>query len=133
MPELEWEGWDRDAVHTVFDGLQIGAQMRERLFALRAEEPEAQEGFQVAGESLAAGELAPWLATHAPAGVRAGLHTIGRWARGQGDVEALARGIASRRALRLTISRSSRTISGSPGQAWRRRSTSSCNSRNRAA
>lgn len=90
VPELEWEGWHRDAVHTVFDGLQIGAQMRERLFALRAEEPEAQEGFHVAGEALAAGELAPWLATHAPAGVRAGLHTIGQWARGQGDVEALA-------------------------------------------
>ncbi len=90
VAELEWPGWDRDAVHTVFDGLQFGAQMRERLFALRAEEPEAQDGFEVDGDRLAAGELGPWLATHATPGSRIGVFAIGRWARGQGDVEAVA-------------------------------------------
>lgn len=44
VDDLARRTWDRDEVHTVFDGLQFGVQMRERMFALQTAEPEASEG-----------------------------------------------------------------------------------------
>ena len=82
--------WDRDAVHQVFDGLEFRV-LRDRLFAtLTVEEPQADSGFALAGRRLAAGEVAGWLAEHAPVGVRLGVHVQGHWGRGSGDVHALA-------------------------------------------
>ena len=49
IPALERVTWDRDQVHALFDNLQFRV-LRERLFAtLAAEEPEAEEGFDVDG------------------------------------------------------------------------------------
>nr|WP_237742600.1 DNA polymerase I [Actinopolymorpha alba] len=85
--------WDRDAVHQVFDALEFRV-LRDRLFAtLHAPEPEAEEGFEVAGERLAPDQLSGWLEQHAKGDgeyVRTGLHVQGSWGRGTGDVIGLA-------------------------------------------
>ncbi|MBM7775474.1 DNA polymerase-1 [Actinokineospora baliensis] len=74
VPEdLAVRDWDRDAVHRLFDELEFRV-LRDRLFAtLSTAEPEAEEGFEVSGGAVAAGELPGWLATHAPRGTRIGL------------------------------------------------------------
>ncbi|WP_432498583.1 DNA polymerase I [Kineococcus gypseus] len=86
--DLVRRAWDREQVHTVFDGLEFRV-LRERLFAtLESAEPEAEAGFGVDGAVLLDDELAPWLAEHARG--RTGLHVAGQWARGTGDVTGLA-------------------------------------------
>ncbi|WP_246477588.1 DNA polymerase I [Actinokineospora xionganensis] len=71
--ELAVRSWDRDAVHRLFDELEFRV-LRDRLFAtLTSAEPEADEGFEVSGGALEAGELPGWLAKHAPKGTRIGL------------------------------------------------------------
>ncbi|GAA2980768.1 DNA polymerase I [Actinokineospora diospyrosa] len=71
--DLEVRDWDRDAVHRLFDELEFRV-LRDRLFAtLSTAEPEAEEGFEVSGGAVAAGELPGWLAEHAPQGTRIGL------------------------------------------------------------
>ncbi|GIJ23961.1 DNA polymerase I [Micromonospora lutea] len=72
--DARWPGWDREAVHQVFDTLQFRI-LRDRLYQyLEAVEPEAESGFDLAGEVLAApGALAGWLETHAPAGTGVGV------------------------------------------------------------
>ncbi len=90
VDDLARRTWDRDEVHTVFDGLQFGVQMRDRLFALQTAEPEAQEGFDLDGDVLAPGELGGWLAEQAGPGVRTGVEVVGQWARGAGDAEGVA-------------------------------------------
>ncbi|MGW5359900.1 DNA polymerase I [Actinopolymorpha pittospori] len=91
--DLALQPWDRDAVHQVFDALEFRV-LRDRLFAtLQAPEPEAEEGFEVVGVKLGAGELASWLDEHAKGqagAVRTGLHVQGSWGRGTGDVAGVA-------------------------------------------
>ncbi|WP_179787550.1 DNA polymerase I [Actinopolymorpha rutila] len=91
--DLVLRPWDRDAVHRVFDALEFRV-LRERLFAtLHTAEPEAEEGFEVTGTALEAGQLAGWLDKHAkgePGTVRTGLHVQGSWGRGSGDVAGVA-------------------------------------------
>jgi len=90
IEDLARRPWDRDEVHQVFDGLEFRV-LRERLFAtLTTAEPEAEAGLDVQGEVLAPGAVAAWLATHAPAGTRCGVHVVGSWARGTGDAEGIA-------------------------------------------
>lgn len=82
--------WDREAIHTVFDALEFNA-LRVRLFEAFGEvEPQAEEGFDLEGTSLAPGEVTAWLETHSAAGSRLGLHVQGSWGRGTGDVVGLA-------------------------------------------
>ncbi len=82
--------WERDEVHQVFDGLEFRV-LRDRLFAtVEAAVPEAEGGFDLATSRLGEGAVAAWLAEHAPAGVRAGVHVVGSWARGTGDARGLA-------------------------------------------
>ena len=51
-PTLRGSGWDREAVHRVFDTLQFRV-LRDRLYEyLEAVEPEAEAGFDLAGEVL---------------------------------------------------------------------------------
>ncbi|NYD20743.1 DNA polymerase I [Kineococcus aurantiacus] len=88
VPELLRRAWDREQVHTVFDGLEFRV-LRDRLFAtLESAEPEAEEGFGVDGAVLLAGEVGPWLDEHATG--RTGLHVQGEWGRGTGEVTGLA-------------------------------------------
>ncbi|WP_104107391.1 DNA polymerase I [Nocardioides sp. 616] len=80
--------WDRQEVHTLFDGLEFRV-LRDRLFeSLTSEEDVEGEGFEVAGTVLAPGALPQWLQQRASAVV--GLHVRGSWGAGTGRVEGLA-------------------------------------------
>ncbi|WP_433125851.1 DNA polymerase I [Micromonospora sp. CA-240977] len=72
--DARWTGWDREAVHQVFDTLEFRI-LRDRLYQyLEAVEPEAESGFDLTGEVLTEpGALAGWLSTHAPTGTPVGL------------------------------------------------------------
>ncbi|HET7304684.1 MAG TPA: DNA polymerase I [Segeticoccus sp.] len=90
VDDLRRQQWDREEVHRVFDGLEFRV-LRDRLFStLEAVEVEAEEGFDVEPEVLGPEQVAPWLEQHTSGGERVGLHPVGTWARGTGDVEALA-------------------------------------------
>jgi DNA polymerase-1 len=88
--DLERQTWDREEVHRVFDGLEFRV-LRERLFStLEAVSMEAESGFDVDGDVLSGDEVPGWLAEHTRAGERVGVSVVGQWARGTGDVRALA-------------------------------------------
>ncbi len=88
--QLAARPWDRDAVHQVFDGLEFRV-LRDRLFqTLSADEPTADEGFDFEGAELRRGEVSGWLAEHAAAGARVGLHVVGTWGAGTGRVDGVA-------------------------------------------
>ncbi|MGC4853789.1 DNA polymerase I [Micromonospora sp. DT4] len=72
--DARWAGWDREAVHQVFDTLEFRI-LRDRLYQyLEAVEPEAESGFDLTGEVLTEpGALAAWLDAHAPSGTPVGL------------------------------------------------------------
>ncbi|MBG6064190.1 DNA polymerase-1 [Micromonospora ureilytica] len=72
--DTRWTGWDREAVHQVFDTLEFRI-LRDRLYQyLEAVEPEAESGFDLVGEVLTEpGALAGWLTTHVPTGTPVGL------------------------------------------------------------
>ncbi|KXK58838.1 DNA polymerase I [Micromonospora rosaria] len=72
--DTHWTGWDREAVHQVFDTLEFRI-LRDRLYQyLEAVEPEAESGFELAGQVLTEpGAVSGWLETHAPAGVPVGV------------------------------------------------------------
>ncbi|GIM96427.1 DNA polymerase I [Paractinoplanes toevensis] len=87
--DVRWHGWDREAVHQVFDALEFRV-LRERLYSyLDAVEPEAEAGFDIAGSVLAVGQVAGWLAAHAleaPVGVAVN----GTFGRGTGNLTGVA-------------------------------------------
>jgi DNA polymerase I len=88
--ELTWPGWDREAVHRVFDALEFRI-LRDRLYQyLEAVEPEAEAGFDLSGTVLGTGAVAGWLDTHAPAGRPVGVAVAGRFGRGTGALTGLA-------------------------------------------
>ncbi|MCY7395134.1 MAG: DNA polymerase I [Nocardioides sp.] len=89
--EMAIRPWDRQEVHTLFDGLEFRV-LRERLFeTLQSEEVIDDSGFALSGTVLGAGEVAAWLATHAPAGtVRTGVSVGGDWGSGSGNVRSVA-------------------------------------------
>jgi DNA polymerase-1 len=88
VPDLQRRAWDREAVHTVFDGLEFRV-LRDRLFAtLSAPEPEAEGGFDLDITVLDGAGAQDWLDAHATG--LTGVHVVGTWAAGTGD----ARGVA---------------------------------------
>ncbi|MFB6807919.1 DNA polymerase I [Streptomyces sp. NPDC056387] len=86
--------YDRSAVTGVLDVLEIrNASLRERLLAVdpgAAQEPAPAPVAEVELDAsvLGAGELAPWLASHA--GGPLGVSTVDSWALGQGNVSEIA-------------------------------------------
>ncbi len=72
--DARWAGWDREAVHQVFDTLEFRI-LRDRLYQyLEAVEPEAEAGFDLAAERLTEpGAVVAWLDAHAPAGTQVGV------------------------------------------------------------
>jgi DNA polymerase I len=87
--DLHLGQWDREEVHKLFDTLQFRV-LRDRLYqTLQAAEPEADEGFELDGRTLAAGDVQEWLAEHA-AGARVGVSVAGTWGRGTGVVTGVA-------------------------------------------
>ncbi|MBB4961396.1 DNA polymerase I [Micromonospora polyrhachis] len=90
VDDARWTGWDREAVHQVFDTLQFRI-LRDRLYQyLEAVEPEAEAGFDLSGEVLRPGTVAAWLATHAPAGTPTGVAVAGTFGRGTGSLSGVA-------------------------------------------
>jgi DNA polymerase-1 len=90
ITDLERAQWDREQVHTVFDGLEFRV-LRDRLFAtVEAAEPEAESGFDIDGVVLTGDAVAPWFVRHLPEGKRAGLEVAGTWTRGTGDASSIA-------------------------------------------
>ncbi|MEQ4304302.1 DNA polymerase I [Plantactinospora sp. B6F1] len=88
--DTRWPGWDREAVHQVFDTLEFSI-LRNRLYQyLEAVEPEAEAGFDLAGQVLGTGEVAGWLAEHAGAGTPVGVAVAGTFGRGTGALTGLA-------------------------------------------
>ncbi|HEX2773832.1 MAG TPA: DNA polymerase I, partial [Micromonosporaceae bacterium] len=88
--DARWRGWDREAVHQVFDALEFRV-LRERLYQyLEAVEPEAEAGFDLAGEVLGPGRVAQWLVAHAPAGIPTGVAVAGSFGRGTGALTGVA-------------------------------------------
>ncbi len=86
--ELALRPWDRQEVHTLFDGLEFRV-LRDRLFeTLTSEEVVDGTGFEVTGVRLAPGQVAGWLAEHAAD--RVGLVVQGTWRAGSGEVHSLA-------------------------------------------
>ena len=94
--------WDREAVHSLFDGLEFRV-LRDRLLeTLPAEDAESQGGFDVTGETLATGGVRAWLDAHARSGV-VGIDVTGRWRAGAGDITGLALAAADGAAAWLDV------------------------------
>jgi len=90
IDQLERRPWNREATHTLFDGLEFRV-LRDRLLEAlpNSDEMVAEGGFTMVGERLEAAQLAGWLAEHTGAG-RTGADVIGHWGSGTGDVRALS-------------------------------------------
>jgi DNA polymerase-1 len=90
LPDTLWRGWDREAVHRVFDTLEFRI-LRDRLYEyLESVEPEAEAGFDLTATILRDGGVGDWLATHAPAGEPVGVAVSGRFGRGTGSLTGVA-------------------------------------------
>ncbi|MDQ6686669.1 MAG: DNA polymerase, partial [Actinomycetota bacterium] len=90
VADLGVRPWDRQEVHTLFDGLEFRV-LRERLFeTLESEEELDGSGFAMTTVRLGEHETGPWLAEHASSGERVGVHLDGSWRAGSGDITALA-------------------------------------------
>ena len=88
--DLATRPWDRQEVHTLFDGLEFRV-LRDRLFeTLESAEEIDDSGFALEMTRLAPGEIGSWLADQAHDGARVGLHVEGAWGAGTGDVVSLA-------------------------------------------
>ncbi len=86
--DLAMRPWDRQEVHTLFDGLEFRV-LRDRLFeTLESEEDVDGSGFDLDGVVLDPGAVAGWLAD-LPTGT-VGVHVRGAWGAGTGRVEGLA-------------------------------------------
>ncbi len=82
--------WDPQAVAELFDALEFRT-FQARLTELGGAAPTTEapgEGFEVDGEALAAGTVADWLRSHGEGVV--GVHFVGRWGRGTGDIDGVA-------------------------------------------
>lgn len=89
--DLAWESWDRQKVHTLFDGLEFQVLRTRLIEAIPTEEEEIDEsGFDVSMRVLGEGELAAWLAEEGASGARVGVHPVGHWRAGTGDLTAIA-------------------------------------------
>jgi len=78
----------REEIHQIFDGLEFRV-LRDRLFAtLPSDEPQADDGFELAGTMLAAGAVGDWLAA-LPSDERVGVDVRGVWGSGTGRVDGI--------------------------------------------
>jgi DNA polymerase-1 len=91
VAETRWQGWDQEAVHQVFDTLEFRGELRDRAIKVLAPAaPTAEGGFDLAGEILAPGQIAGWLAAQAPAGRPVGVAVAGTFGRGTGSLSGVA-------------------------------------------
>ncbi len=85
--DLAVRAWDREAMHRVFDALQFRV-LRERLFAMVGDEPEAADDVDLDVVAVAEGTLGTWLAGRA--GRTISIDVEGRGTPAGGDAWALA-------------------------------------------
>ncbi|MBB5869287.1 DNA polymerase-1 [Allocatelliglobosispora scoriae] len=88
--ESLWPGFDREAVHRVFDALEFRI-LRERLTQIfgEAQPAEADAGFELDGAVLSEpGAVVTWLAAHT--GLTIGLAVSGTFGRGTGQLTGIA-------------------------------------------
>jgi DNA polymerase-1 len=90
MADLDRVEWDRQAALALLDELEFRGELRTRILDTLApeEQPEIEAGFDLAGQTVAAGELAAFLAGLAAEPV--GLHVRGTWSSGTGRVDGIA-------------------------------------------
>ncbi|MBS45761.1 MAG: DNA polymerase I [Nocardioides sp.] len=94
--DLGKQPWDRQEVHTLFDGLEFRV-LRDRLFEeLESEEDVDGTGFELDGSVLEPGALGAWLAS--VGSDRVGVHVRGTWGAGTGRVDGLALAVGDGRA-----------------------------------
>lgn len=99
--ELRRQPWDRQEVHTLFDGLEFRV-LRDRLFeTLESEEEITEGGFELDGAQLAADGVAAWLGTLGTE--RVGVHVRGSWGAGTGRVDGLGLAVADGRAAYVEV------------------------------
>ena len=102
--ELERAMWDRERVHELFDALEFRV-LRERLFAtFDTAAQEAESGFEVETVTLDGPGITQWLAGPGRSG-DIGVHVVGSWSRGAGDVGALALAAADGPAVYVDVTR----------------------------
>ena len=88
--DLALQPWDRQEVHTLFDGLEFRV-LRDRLFeTLESAEEIDESGFALEMTRLEPGQVGDWLSANASSGERVGVHVEGTWGSGTGDVLAIA-------------------------------------------
>jgi len=88
--DLHRQPWDRQEVHTLFDGLEFKV-LRDRLFdTLESVEEIDDSDLGMEITRLGSANLGEWLKAHASGTDRVGLHVEGNWQSGTGDVTALA-------------------------------------------
>ena len=101
--DLAVQPWDRQEVHTLFDGLEFRV-LRDRLFeTLESEEDIDDSGFALDMTRLEPGQAADWLAAHAHDGRRVGVHVEGSWRAGTGDVQTLSFATADASAAHVVV------------------------------
>ncbi len=101
--DLAMQPWDRQQVHTLFDGLEFRV-LRDRLFeTLDSAEEIDDSGFALEMTRLEPGQVADWLAAHAHDGQRVGIHVEGSWRAGSGDVVGLALATGAGRAGHVVV------------------------------
>ena len=89
--DLALRPWDRQAVHTLFDGLEFRV-LRDRLVETLSSDEDVLDdsGFELAGTRLGADEVGPWLAEHTSGDAATGVAVQGSWRAGTGEVWSLA-------------------------------------------
>jgi DNA polymerase I len=101
--DLAMQPWDRQEVHTLFDGLEFRV-LRDRLFeTLESEEDIDDSGFALEMSRLAPGEVAGWLADNAHDHRRVGVHVEGSWRSGTGDVQTISFATADATAAHVVV------------------------------
>jgi len=102
IADLERATWDREEVHKVFDGLEFRV-LRERLFeTFEAAPDEAEGGFDLDATVLTSADVQGWLDEHATT-EPTGVHVVGAWGRGTGDVTAIGLATAGNAAAYVEI------------------------------
>ena len=92
--DLERGEWDRHAALELLDELEFRGELRTRILDTLApdDEPVAEAGFELAGRSLAAAEVADFLAGLGAEPVA--VHVRGAWGSGTGRVDGIALALA---------------------------------------
>ncbi|MDT0215273.1 DNA polymerase I [Rothia sp. ARF10] len=103
IADLERATWDREEVHKVFDGLEFRV-LRERLFeTFDAAPDEAEGGFDLDASVLTSADVQAWLDEHAIGSEPTGVHVVGSWGRGTGDVIAIGLATAGNAAAYVDV------------------------------